>query len=121
MTILRAVVSAFAVSATSVVAQTTWQQRQVPGPSARCGTAMAYDLARGRMVLFGGGDHLAQQSDTWEWDGTTWTLIPTPLGPPARWRHVMAYDVQRGAAGDPAANALGVVVSNGGEAGLALR
>ena len=42
-------------------------------PNARFGSAMAFDEARGRTVLFGG--LLADRTpldDTWEWDGTDW-------------------------------------------------
>ena len=44
-----------------------WTQRMVSGPSARWGHAMAYDAARGVIVLFGGeaGSH-ALSGETWE-------------------------------------------------------
>ena len=32
---------------------------------------MAYDLRRGRVVMFGG----TSATDTWEWDGADWTSI----------------------------------------------
>jgi hypothetical protein len=62
------------------------------GPGDRSGHAMAYDAARGRVVLFGGN---SQQ--TWEWDGTAWHDV-TPAGPSpsARWLPGMAYDAARG-------------------------
>ena len=35
--------------------------------------ALAFDAARGRTVLFGGGNGAgATFDDTWEWDGSTW-------------------------------------------------
>ena len=35
---------------------------------------MAYDSARNRTVLFGGGDFSSNlRGDTWEWDGKNWT------------------------------------------------
>ena len=44
-------------------------------PSARGGSAMAYDAARGRVVLFGGADvDGTPLGDTWTWDGTTWAI-----------------------------------------------
>jgi hypothetical protein len=62
---------------------------------------MAYDAKRERVVLFGGaydyhGD-LGPVDDTWEWNGTTWSLRAfTPSQrPPARAHHRMAYDAAR--------------------------
>jgi hypothetical protein len=49
--------------------------------------AMAYDRARGKTVLFGGG--FAQ---TWLWDGSTWTQVFPATSPPARFDFAMAYD-----------------------------
>jgi hypothetical protein len=47
-----------------------------PTPGPRVGHAMAFDRARGRLVLFGGfGDGGALLGDTWEWDGRTWTEV----------------------------------------------
>jgi hypothetical protein len=53
--------------------------------------ALAYDSNRRRMVLFGG----ANQADTWEYDGVTWTQMSPLIGPPARGDHGMAYDATR--------------------------
>jgi len=65
-------------------------------PSARAGHAMAYDSARGRVVLFGGKESglsgSGRRNDTWEWDGSTWTLVATDVSPSARVGHAMAYD-----------------------------
>jgi Bacterial Ig-like domain (group 2) len=47
-----------------------------PGP--RFGPAMAYDAHRNRVVLFGGFTGAGYRADTWEWDGTQWSLIPSP-------------------------------------------
>ena len=48
-------------------------------PSARLVHALAYDSARGRVVLFGGSDSSFNLlSDTWVWDGTAWTDV-TPI------------------------------------------
>jgi len=71
------------------------------GPSPRVRHAMAYDSIRGKTVLFGGldasgpGGALVAQADTWEWDGTAWTLRAS-TGPAARTSHAMAYDSARG-------------------------
>jgi hypothetical protein len=53
---------------------------------------MAYDSARGVVVLFGGSDG---GGETWEWDGSDWTLRAT-TGPSPRDDHAMAYDSARG-------------------------
>jgi hypothetical protein len=59
---------------------------------------MAYDLARGELVLFGGWDLLATVTfgDTWVWDGATWTQRNPPSSPTARSGHAMTFDARRG-------------------------
>jgi len=48
-----------------------WTQKSPQtSPPAREGHAMAYDIARGRVVLFGGLDaKMNTLNDTWLWDG----------------------------------------------------
>jgi hypothetical protein len=46
-------------------------------------------------VLFGGRSGQTLRSDTWEWDGTTWTE-KTVTGPDARLHAVGAFDAERG-------------------------
>jgi len=55
---------------------------------------MAYDLARQRVVLFGGDAGWAM-ADTWEWDGKDWTHLQPSTSPLYRWQHAMAYDAAR--------------------------
>jgi hypothetical protein len=71
----------------------TWAHRTPPG-SPRFGSAMAWDAARGRMVMLGGtlDEAFAQ---TWEWDGATWTLRSPNVSPPARLHAALAYDSSR--------------------------
>ncbi len=64
------------------------QRREHPG--------MAYDVARDRVVLFGGVGSGGPLDDTWELDGEGWRRIKTAHRPPARASHVMAYDAERG-------------------------
>ncbi|HEY3241820.1 MAG TPA: hypothetical protein VGM03_00590, partial [Phycisphaerae bacterium] len=80
-----------------------WTHLAVPGPSARIYHAMAYDSARGVVVLFGGHDANGLNGQTWEWDGMTWTLVDAgdPNGitaPRPREENAMAYDAARGEA-----------------------
>src|SRR5262249_15235538 len=65
----------------------SWQQRS-PGsaPSPRMDAGMTYDSGRQRTVLFGGrvgGECGALLNDTWEWNGTAWTLRTPAISPPA--------------------------------------
>ncbi len=77
---------------------TAWTRIAVTGPSPRYLASVAYDAARQRVVLYG-GEHgafpdVTVMSDTWEWDGTTWTQRAT-TGPSARVHKSMAYDRTR--------------------------
>jgi hypothetical protein len=78
---------------------TAWIERSpAASPTPRYGHAMAYDAARGRVVLFGGYDFLAGifRADTWEWDGTNWIEVTPETSPPGRFGQAMAYDASRG-------------------------
>src|SRR5436190_1970912 len=73
-----------------------WTQQNVSGPSPRYQYAMAYDAARGVIVLFGGSSGAGQFGDTWEWNGAgAWTQRSVN-GPSPRFLHAMAYDAARG-------------------------
>jgi hypothetical protein len=75
----------------------TWIQQHPPdSPSSGPGygmIAMDYLPATGKMVLYRGFDYPSGVSDTWTYDGTTWSLQQA-LGqrPPGRSVGVMAYD-----------------------------
>lgn len=66
-------------------------------PPRRSEHALAFDPARGTIVLFGGGSGILRSfADTWEWDGRDWVErfpVPAPL---ARSNHAMAFDAARG-------------------------
>ncbi len=64
-------------------------------PPGRFGAAMAYDSARGRIVLFGGVGDGAELGDTWEWDGSDWIERTPASSPPAREYGALAYDRTR--------------------------
>ena len=79
----------------------SWQliEPQGPGPSARSSHTMAYDAARGRVVVFGGygRNDVGRLDDLWEWDGRSWQLIePQGSVPSARDDHAMVYGAARG-------------------------
>jgi hypothetical protein len=89
----------------SAVAETwTWTnghwtlQHPAAAPSARRDSQMAYDAARSEAILFGGrlqhqaGPENPGLSDTWTWDGRTWTQHAGGLAPPFDERAAMAYD-----------------------------
>ncbi len=52
-----------------------WTEVKTSGPGKRFMHAMAYDAARRRTVLYGGGDGTKDPDDTWEWDGKSWTQV----------------------------------------------
>lgn len=70
---------------------------------ARTFPAMAYDVRRRRLVVFGGNAVLFGSpgaappllSDTWEWDGGRWHRF-AGAGPSARAEAAMVFDAQRG-------------------------
>jgi len=75
------------------MAKLLWTQRSNFGPSPRAGSAMAYDSARNRAVLYGGAGN-SPLMDTWEWDGSFWTQMED-TGPSERMNCSMAYDNSR--------------------------
>jgi len=69
---------------------TAWTSFGTTGPSARESSAMAYDSARQKIVLFGGDNGSPRLGDTWERTGTTWAQV-FASGPSARSGHAMVY------------------------------
>ena len=66
-------------------------------PVARNQLAIAYDTARGEVVLFGGRDAGGStEGRTWVWNGTIWAERTALAAPPRRTNHVMAFDSRRG-------------------------
>jgi hypothetical protein len=94
--IAMSVVACVACVASAQNCQPDWSAETGDTPSARRGAAMAYDSARGRLVLFGGLLEGGTVSNaTWEFDGSQWAQV-TPVTPPsARYGHAMAYDSAR--------------------------
>ncbi len=52
-----------------------WAEIKATGPGKRLLHAMVYDEARGKLVLYGGGNGRKSLADTWEWDGRQWKQI----------------------------------------------
>lgn len=77
---------------------TNWTQASpATRPLDRAAAALAFDQDRGNTVLFGGYQHGSPApgpilSDTWTWDGITWTQRSTSTPPPARRALGMASD-----------------------------
>jgi hypothetical protein len=74
-----------------------WRRLDTVGsPGRRTTYAMAYDAARGEVVLFG-GDHGDGESDneTWVLSGATWELKRPATSPPASRYGEMTYDPVR--------------------------
>ncbi|MBM4062025.1 MAG: hypothetical protein FJ265_13155 [Planctomycetes bacterium] len=63
-------------------------------PTSRYAHEMVYDLARGVTVLFGGLDATLANAlaETWEWNGTDWTLRTPASSPSPRYAAGLAYD-----------------------------
>ncbi|MCC6673079.1 MAG: hypothetical protein IT458_18585 [Planctomycetes bacterium] len=66
---------------------TTWALRNTGAMPLRSDTTLAYDSARQRTVLFGGGG----RNDTWEWDGTAWSQKTPASAPLPRSDSASAY------------------------------
>jgi hypothetical protein len=84
-----------------------WKELPDFGPAPRRLSALAYDTARKRLVLFGGSDRpyfstpknpkddIAEPDPrTWEWDGRGWSVCATN-GPRPRYGHSMVFDPVR--------------------------
>lgn len=77
-----------------------WVQRATAtSPAARAGVVMDTDFNRDRILLFGGGTNISEESlefnDTWSYRDGVWTRIETPSAPPARRFAAGAFDNAR--------------------------
>ncbi|MBL8724651.1 MAG: hypothetical protein JNK49_11425 [Planctomycetes bacterium] len=76
---------------------TNWQRigsGQPPRPVPRYGHGFAYLPSTQTCVLFGGSD-AGLYTDTWEWNGTTWTERQPAVSPPGRYTTHMATHASR--------------------------
>src|SRR5438094_1910428 len=87
-----------ALNASADTTENNWGlQSPSQAPAGRAWAAMAYDSARGRTVLFGGGfGCCTKPTDTSEWDGSHWTVFTTNPAPASSIGPGMAYDSARG-------------------------
>ena len=102
MTTRSAVLAAlsFVVAAPSLAQAQRYEWREVQPavrPTGRVNPSMAYDQARGVVLLFGGhtgstGNPDRLLNDTWQYDGTNWTELHPATTPPPRELAAMAYD-----------------------------
>ena len=77
---------------------TTWQLLTASGPTKLWMHALAYDIARDRVILFGGdvnGRLDFPIYELWEFDGVNWLRRLAPNSPTRRFGHALAYDPQR--------------------------
>ncbi len=79
---------------------TNWTRLTTMGaPAPRSRAEMVFDTARGVAVLQGGTDPMNGNvfDETWEFDGTNWTLVASGMDVPADHQQFsMAYDARRG-------------------------
>ncbi len=91
---------------------TDWEDRSgamTTRPAPRAGSAIAYDGARRRLVMFGGGEGIeGTLQDLWEWGDAGWTPIDTDSSPAHRIHFAMF----------PSASGAGIVVFGGNGAGV---
>jgi len=79
-----------------------WSQpTPVTSPSARAHLRLAHDARRDRIVLYGGatqanGAPATYLADTWEYDGSNWSLRNASSPPGARRDFGLVYDARRG-------------------------
>jgi hypothetical protein len=66
----------------------------IDGPGPLVHFAMAYDVSRKKVVLYGGFSKRNMSDQLWEFDGTEWKRINANAPGPRAW-HAMAYDRDR--------------------------
>ncbi len=83
-----------------VIAPGAWRLIETStSPPGRMHAVMAYDSARGDVVLFGGAQDCQSRvpkNDTWLFDGVNWQEIASPTAPPPRYYGALAFDSIRG-------------------------
>jgi len=76
----------------------SWTKARDTLPTGRFSPRMQFDPAADLVLLFGGGVNTSNSvalSDTWTYDGTTWTEARPATNPMGRWYHDLAHDPVR--------------------------
>ncbi len=78
----------------------TWTQlTPATSPGVRSMIEVVYDSARSRHVVFGGWTTAISvgnaSNETWEYDGTDWTLMAPTTSPGGLWKYGACYDLVR--------------------------
>jgi N-acetylneuraminic acid mutarotase len=96
---LQSVISSRPLSQPSGSISDSWRLVPRTEPIRRVAPLLAYDAARGGLVLFGGaicqGASCFPVNDTWILDGTSWKQQHPATSPPARYYGSIAYDEAR--------------------------
>jgi hypothetical protein len=71
-----------------------WANRNDGAPGKLLSPRLAYDDARGTVVLYG-GDAVVESAAMWELRSTGWALLCDPCAPGPRFVHGLAYDPDR--------------------------
>ena len=77
---------------------TIWSERLPQSPGARWHTKMAYLDESQQLLIYGGLSNFEDfVTDTWTWDGESWTDATASAGtpPPGRLEHALTYDPSR--------------------------
>ncbi|MCB9919318.1 MAG: hypothetical protein H6832_13025 [Planctomycetes bacterium] len=74
--------------------QADWSAHKVlANPASSTDFAVASDVRRSLMVLFGGSG--SNDTDTWLFDGSLWRSVRNPVAPPSRAGHRLEYGIVR--------------------------
>lgn len=77
-----------------LAAQNAWQLSPATGPTAGLWPGMAFATVTGKTYLYGGAGGVP--AETWEYDGSAWTLLAPATNPGGRDTFGMCYDMARG-------------------------
>lgn len=79
----------------SLAAQNAWQLNPATGPGYGLWPGMAYAISTSKCYLYGGANGTATSSETWEFDGSTWTQLQPTTNPGERHTFAICYDTVR--------------------------
>ena len=86
----------FCLPMSALTAQSAWTQVTTsPSPSRGLWPGMAFATVTGKCYLYGGAGAGVTSSETWEYDGTSWTQLFPPTNPGERHTFGICYDENR--------------------------